>query len=183
MLLGGRGGLPAGTGADVLVRAESRLAGLQAQQAEKSAVGTDDSGPPPPGRGHRLMRFGQAGAGRHRAAREASQRRGGDTGNLAAGDVVTFHDGFQVSGRADDQRGMDMIIAEEIPHLTHGGGQRMSYGSPEHRLGNGAQNLIHQSRIRTAVRYLAIAGQAGQDSPVRRWTNSKPNLPLTHRWP
>jgi hypothetical protein len=59
----------------------------------------------------------------------------------------------------------------------------MSYGSPEHRLGNGAQNLIHQSRIRTVVRYLAIAGQAGQDSPVRRWTNSKPNLPLTHRWP
>ena len=47
---------------------------------------------------------------------------------------------------------MDMIVAEEVPYLTDGGGQRMSCGSREHHLGSGAQDLIHRSRIRTAVR-------------------------------
>jgi hypothetical protein len=46
---------------------------------------------------------------------------------------------------------MDMIVAEEVPYLTDGGVQRMSYGSPEHHLGNSAQDLIHWSRIRTGV--------------------------------
>ena len=63
-------------GADVLVGAESRPAGLEAQQAQKPAVGAGDSGPPTPRRDHRLAHFGQAGPGRHGAARESPQRRG-----------------------------------------------------------------------------------------------------------
>src|SRR5271167_4446798 len=47
---------------------------------------------------------------------------------------------------------MDMIVVEEVPYLTDGGGQRMSCGSREHHLGSGAQDPIHRSRIRTAVR-------------------------------
>ena len=46
---------------------------------------------------------------------------------------------------------MDMIVAEEVPYLADGGGQRMPYGSREHRLGIGAHDLIHRPRIRTAV--------------------------------
>ena len=117
-----RAGLSQGAGANVLVRAESRPADLQAQQAEKPAVGAGDGGPPPPGCGHRLAHFGQAGSGRHRAARESSQRRSGRIRSLAPGDVIAFHDRFQVPGRADDQRGMDMIVAEEVPYLTDGDG-------------------------------------------------------------
>ena len=145
-------GLTPGTSANVLFRAESRPAGLQAQQAQEPAVVADDSGPPPPGRGHRLAHVSQAGPGRHGAARESSQRRSGSIRSLAPADVVTVHDRLQVTGRADDQRGMDMIVAEEVAYLTDGGGQRMSCGSREHRLGGGAHDLIHRSRIRTAVR-------------------------------
>jgi hypothetical protein len=65
---------------------------------------------------------------------------------------MTFHDSLQVTIRADDQCGMDMIVAEEVPDLTDSGGQRMSCGSREHHLGNGARNLIHGSRIKTSVR-------------------------------
>jgi hypothetical protein len=146
---------------DVPIRAESRPAGLEAQQAQKPTVGTGDSGPPPPGRGHRLMHFGQAGAWRHRTAREPAQRRGGSIRGLAVGDVITLHDGFQETGRADDQRGMDMIVAEEIPYLTDGGGCRMPDGSREHHLASRAHDLIHRSRISRPV--------------------SRPAGPLSHR--
>ena len=97
-----RVGLTQGTGANVLVRAESRPAGLKAQQAQKPTVGAGDSRPPPPGCGHRPVHFGQAGPGRHCAACELSQRRSGSIKSLAFGDVITFHDSLQVPGRADD---------------------------------------------------------------------------------
>ena len=90
--------LTQGTVANVLVRAEARPAGLKAQQAQESAVGTGDSGPPPPGCGHRLAHVGQAGPGRHCAARESSQRHSGGIKSPAPGDVITFHDSFQVTG-------------------------------------------------------------------------------------
>ena len=138
-------------GADVLVGAESRSAGLEAQQAKKPAVGAGDSSPAPPGCDHRPVHFGKAGPGRHGAACESSQRRSDSIKSLAIGDVGTFHDCLQVPGRADDERGVDMIVAEEVPYLTDGGGQRMYCGNREHHLGNGAQGLIHRSRIRTAV--------------------------------
>ena len=144
-------GLTQRAGADVLVGTESRPGGLQAQQAKKPTVGAGDGGPPPPGCGHRLAHVGQAGLGRHGAACESPQRRGGSIKSLAIGDVITFHDCLQVPGRADDERGVDMIVAEEVPYLADGGGQRMSHRSREHRLGNGAQDLIHRSRIRTAA--------------------------------
>jgi hypothetical protein len=147
-----RVGLALGTGANVLVGAESRPAGLKAQQAQKPAVGAGDSGPPPPGTGHRPAHFGQARPGRHYAARESSQRRSDSIKSPAPGDVITFHDRLQVPGRADDQRGMDVIVAEEFPYLTDGRGQRVSCGSGEHHLGSGAPALIHRSRIRTTVR-------------------------------
>jgi len=95
-------GLTQGTGANVLVRAESCPAGLQAQQAQKPTVSGGDSRPPPPGCGHRPAHFGQAGPGRHCAACESSQRRSGSSKGLAPGDVITFHDRLQVTGRADD---------------------------------------------------------------------------------
>ena len=126
-----------GTSANVLFRTESRPAGLQAQQAQKPAVVADDSGPPPAGRGHRLAHVSQAGPGRHCAACESSQRRDGSIRILAPADVVTFHDSLQVTGRADDQRGMDMIVAEEVAYLTDGGGHAMPCGCREHRLGSG----------------------------------------------
>ena len=138
-------------GADVLVGAESGPAGLEAQQAEKPAVGAGDSDPPPPGCGRRPAHFGKAGPWRHCAACESSQRRGGSIKRLVTGDVGTLHDRFQVPSRADDERGMDMIVLEIIPYLADGGGQRMYCGNREHHLGNGAQRLIHRSRIRTAV--------------------------------
>jgi hypothetical protein len=147
-----RVGLTQGAGANVLVRAESRPAGLKAQQAQKPAVGAGDSGPPTPCCGHRAAQFGKAGPRRHCAARESSQRRSGGIKSLAPGDVITFHDRLQVPGRANDQRGVDMIVAEKVPYLTDGGGQRMCCGSREHQLGCGAQDLIHRSRIRTCVR-------------------------------
>jgi hypothetical protein len=71
--------------------------------------------------------------------------------SLAPGDVVTLHDSLQVPGRADDQCGVDVIVVEEIPYYADGGGQRSCW-SREHRLGSGAQDLIHRSRIRTIVR-------------------------------
>ncbi len=74
-------------------------------------------------------------------------RRSGRVRSLAPGDVIAFHDRFQIPGGADDQRGMDMIVAEEVPYVTDGDGQRMSYGSREHRLASGAHDLIHRSRI------------------------------------
>ena len=37
--------------------------------------------------------------------------------SVNAGDVITFHGSLQVPGRADDPRGMDMIVAEEVPYL------------------------------------------------------------------
>jgi hypothetical protein len=74
-----------------------------------------------------LAHFGQAGSGRHGAAREPLQWRGGSIKSLAIGDVITFHDRLEVPGRADDERGVDMIVAEEVPYLTDSGGQRMSY--------------------------------------------------------
>ena len=140
-------GLTQGPGANVLVRAESRLADLKTQQAQKPTVGAGDSRPPSPGCGHRPADFGKAGPGRHCAACESSQRRSGTIKSLALGDVITFHDRLQVPVRADDERGMDMIVAEEVPYLTDGGGQRMSCGSREHHPGSGAQDLIHRSRI------------------------------------
>ena len=103
-----------GTGADIGVRAEARPAGLKARSGPEPAVGAGDSDPPPPGGRHRPAHFGHAGPGRHRAACETSQRRGGRIKSLAPGDVITFHDSFQVPSRADDQRGMDMIVAEEV---------------------------------------------------------------------
>ena len=99
---GGRVGLAQGTGANILVGAEARLAGLKAQKAQKPAVGAGDSGPPPPSCDHRPARFGQAGPGRHCAACESSQRRSGSVKSPAPGDVITFHDSLQVPGRADD---------------------------------------------------------------------------------
>jgi hypothetical protein len=65
--------------------------------------------------------FGNAGPCWHCAARESSQRRRGSIDSLAAGDVIAFHDSLQVPGQAYDQRGMDMIVAEEVPYLTDGG--------------------------------------------------------------
>ncbi len=144
---GSRVSLTPGPSANVLVRAEARPAGLKAQQAQEPAVGAGDSGSPPPGCGHRRAHFSNAGPGWHCAACESSQRRSGSIKSPAPGDVITFHDSFQVPGRADDQRGMDMIVAEEVPYLTDGDGQRMPYGSREHRLASGAHDLIHWSRI------------------------------------
>jgi hypothetical protein len=95
-------GLTKGARANVLVRAESRPAGLKAQQAQKPAVGAGDSGPPPSGCGHRPADFGQAGPWQHCAARESSQRRSGSIKSLVLGDVITFHDSLQVPSRADD---------------------------------------------------------------------------------
>jgi hypothetical protein len=137
---------------NVLVRAESRPAGLQAQQAQKPAVVAGDSGPPSPGRDHRPMHFSQAGPGRHRTAFKPSQRRRGSIKTLTPSYVVTFHDSLQVPGRTDDQRGMHMIVTEEVPYLTDGGRQRMPCGSRDHRLGGGRHDLIHRSRIRSADR-------------------------------
>jgi hypothetical protein len=149
---GSRVGLTPGTGANVLLRAEARLARLKAQQAQKPAAGAGDSGPPPPGCGHRAAHFGKAGPGRHYTACKSSQRGSGSIKSPPPVDVITFHDSLQVPGRADDQRGMDVIVAEEFPYLADGRGQRVSCGSREHHLGGGAQALIHRSRIRTAVR-------------------------------
>jgi hypothetical protein len=95
-------GLNQGTGANVLVRAKARPAGLKAQQAQKPTVGAGDSRPPTPGCGHCPAHFGQAGPGRHSAACKPSQRRSGNIKGLAPGDVVTFHDSLQVPGRADE---------------------------------------------------------------------------------
>jgi hypothetical protein len=49
--------------------------------------------------------------------------------SLAISDVVTFHDTRQVPGRADDERGMHMIIAEELLYLPDGSRQRMPVGT------------------------------------------------------
>jgi hypothetical protein len=134
---------------NVLVRAEACPPSLEAQQAQKPAVDAGDGGPPSPGRSHRPAYFGNVGPGRHCAARELSQRRSGSLGSLGPGDVIAFHDSLQVPGRADDQRGVDVVVTEEIPYLTDGRRQRMSYGSRQHHLGSGTRDPIHRSRIRT----------------------------------
>jgi hypothetical protein len=64
---------------------------------------------------------------------------------MASTDVVTFYDSRQVPGRADDERGMDMIITEEAPHLPDSGSERMLYGHREHRIGDGTHGLVHRS--------------------------------------
>jgi hypothetical protein len=104
-----------------VVRAESRPAGLEAQQAQKPAVGADDSGPPPPGSGHHPVDVGKAGPWWHGTAREPSQRRGCSIKSPAPGDVITLYDSREVPRRADDQRGMNVVVAEEVPYLTDGG--------------------------------------------------------------
>ena len=67
--------------------------------------------------------------------------------SLAISDVVTFHDTPQVPGRADDERGMHMIIAEELLYLPDGSRQRMPGRDREHRIADGAHDLIHRLRI------------------------------------
>jgi hypothetical protein len=67
--------------------------------------------------------------------------------SLAISDVVTFHDTRQVPGRADDERGMHMIIAEELLYLPDGSRQRMPGRDREHRIADGAHDLIHRLRI------------------------------------
>jgi AcrR family transcriptional regulator len=143
--------------AHVLVRAESRPAGLQAQQAKQPPVGTDDRGSPLTGSDHRPVHFGQAGPARHSAPFEPPQRRGGRVKSPAPGEVATLHDRLQVPALADDQRGMDMIVAEEVAYLSDGGRRRMPHRNREHRLSNGAHDPIHRSSIRTAIR--AIEGE------------------------
>jgi hypothetical protein len=51
--------------------------------------------------------------------------------SLAPGDVITFHGSFQLPGWADDQRGMDMIVAEEVPYLKDGASERHLGGMPD----------------------------------------------------
>jgi hypothetical protein len=178
-------GLASGTGANVLFRAESRPARLQAQQAEKPAVGTDDRGPSSPGGDHRPVHFGQAGAGWHRTACEPSQRRHGSIRSRATSDVLTFHDSLQVPGRADDQRGMDMIVAEEVPNLINGGGRRMPCGSREHHIGSGACDLIHRSRIRiagrTALARPGVGGHKAQSGPGELAVMAMTRMPTVRR--
>jgi hypothetical protein len=163
----------------IQVRAEARLAGLEAQQAEKVAAGAGDSGPSSSGRRHRPAHLGQAGLGRHRAAREPPQRRSGRIGSLAPGDVIAFHDSFELPGRADDQRGMDMTVAEEVPYLTDGGRPGMAHGSGEHHLARGTPHLIHGFRIKTAARARSAGNPAifAPGYPAGAWS-----LPRTANW-
>jgi hypothetical protein len=35
----------------------------------------------------------------------------------------SFHEGLEVSGAVDDQRGVDVIVAEEVAYLADGGGR------------------------------------------------------------
>lgn len=103
-----------------MVRAESRSAGFEAEQAKQPTVGAGDSGPPLSACGHRPAHSGQAGVARHCAAREPAHWCDRSIKSLAPGDVITFHDSLQVTSRADDQCGMDMVVAEEIPGLDSG---------------------------------------------------------------
>ena len=89
-------------GADVLVRAESCLAGFKAQQAEKPAVVAGNRSPAPPGCFHRPLHLSEAGPRRHGAAREPSQRRSDGIRSVAHGEIVTFHHSRQAPGRAND---------------------------------------------------------------------------------
>ena len=132
-----------GASADVIFRTESGPAGLEAQQAEQPAVVADDRGPPAAGGGHRLVRLSQTGPGRHGTTSEPSQRYGGGFGSLVPRKIIALHHGGQPAGRADDQRGVDMIITEEITDLADGGAQRMPERRGEHGLGNGARHFIH----------------------------------------
>jgi hypothetical protein len=136
-----------GTGVNVFFGAESRPAGFQAQQAEKPPVLADDRGPPPPGRVHGPLYLSQAGVFEHGAARESSQRRCGGIGDLIVADVAPLHHGSQVSGRSDDQRGMDMIVIEKLTDLADGGAQWMPYRGREHRISEGAHGVIHGPRL------------------------------------
>jgi hypothetical protein len=135
------------TGVNVFFGAESRPAGLQAQQAEKPPILADDRGPPPPGRVHGPLYLSQAGVFEHGAARESSQRHRSRVGDLAMADVVTLHHGSQVSGRSDDQRGMDVIVIEKLTDFADGGAQWMPHRGREHRIGKGAYGLIHGPRL------------------------------------
>jgi hypothetical protein len=139
--------LRAGPGVNVLVRAKSGPAGLKTQQAQQPAVNAGDCGSPLPGLVQRPPCFSEAGPCRYRAARESSQWCSRSIRSLAISDVATFHNSRQVPGRADDERGMDMIIAEELPYLPDAGSQRMSGGDGQHRIGDGAHDLIHRFRI------------------------------------
>jgi hypothetical protein len=123
-----------------------------------------------PAGGHRPAHFGNAGPCWHRAACESSQRRGGSIESLAPGDVIAFHDGLQVPRRADDQRGMNMIVAEEVPYLTDGGRQRMSDGSREHHLGGGAQHPTGQIRQERVPWPEGRRETAGLPTPTRTAT-------------
>ena len=50
--------------------------------------------------------------------------------------------------------------------------------------GHRAHMQIFQFGVPADEAVLATSyGSAGQDSPARRCTSSKPNRPLTHRWP
>ena len=78
---------------------------------------------------------------------DAAQRGTGLIEALPLGDVVTFHHRHQVPGRADDERGIDMAVVEEVAYLPDSGGQRMPRGGCEHRIGNRTQDLIHRFRL------------------------------------
>jgi hypothetical protein len=93
------------------------------------------------------LHLSEAGSGRNGAAREPSQRRSGGVRSLVISDVATFHDSDQVPLRADDERSVNMVIVEEVSYLPDGGGQRMSRGDREHRIGRGGQTLSHLPRV------------------------------------
>jgi hypothetical protein len=131
----------------VFFGAESRPAGFQAQQAEQPTILADDRGPPPPGRVHGPLYLSQAGVFEHGTARESSQRRCGGIGALVVAEVAPLHHGRQVSGRSDDQRGMDMIVIEKLTDLADGGVQWVPHRGREHRIGQGAHGLIHSPRL------------------------------------
>src|SRR6185437_2749293 len=119
---------------DVLVRAETRAARLEAQQAEKAAVSADDRSTPPAGRDHRPARLSQAGPGWDCTALKPPKPRGRGVEGRPFGYVTALHDGRQVPGRTDDQRSMDMIIIEELHHIPDRGGRGMRPGGRKHRL-------------------------------------------------
>jgi hypothetical protein len=69
---------------------------------------------------------------------------------------------------------MDVIVAEEVAYLTDGGRQAMPCGSREHRLGGGAHDLIHRSRIRTADRrsHQRYRRRRGENTVILRYCAS-----------
>ena len=98
------------------------MAGLEAQQAQKPAVGADDCVPPLPGRGHGQPGRSHAGPGQDDTARQAAKRRGTRIiRSRTAGDIATLDHGGQATCLSDDQRGVHMVIAKEPPHVSHRG--------------------------------------------------------------